>query len=42
MKKTLAILLSVCMILALLAGCGASKETPAETPAEAPAEGGLP
>ena len=36
MKKTLAILLSVCMILALLAGCGASKETPAattETPA---------
>ena len=38
MKKTLAILLSVCMILALLAGCGASKETPAETPAVTPAE----
>lgn len=39
MKKTLALILSLCMLLALLAGCGTTTETPAEEPAQEPAEG---
>lgn len=37
MKKTLALILSLCMVLALFAGCGKT-EAPAETPAAPPAE----
>ena len=40
MKKTLAVILCVCMMLALFAGCGesASTQQPAAAQTEAPAE----
>ena len=39
MKKTRALILARCRLLALLAGCGTTTETPAEEPAQEPAEG---
>ena len=45
MKKTIALLLSALLIIALFAGCGSSQSAPAaeEAPAaEAPAEGEAP
>ena len=42
MKKQIAILTALCMVLCLLAGCGAKTEPPAVTTAPAPAETAAP